>query len=201
MGAAAGQRECADDQRPDLAAVPGRGQEDPHPRRSHAGRRPAQRRRGGARGRAGGEARNPRHRVLPLYRPGPEGRARQRGVQREQSRLQGLPRDQEGIPRARPRHRRRARPLHQPRPRRPDAWRDDPQRRERRGAGATVAQPGARRRRRDRALRHDGRPGRPRSATRSTARASSTSRSSPMPPNTPRPSMARSATRSAPRAR
>ena len=67
---------------------------------------------------------------FPYTEAEPQGRARQRGVQRAQSRLPRLPRDQEGVSRPRPRHRRRARPLHQPRPRRPDGGRDDPQRRD-----------------------------------------------------------------------
>ena len=86
--------------------------------RGDAGRRPAQRRPGGARGRARREARHSGDRLLPLHRAASEGRTRQRGLQRGQSRLPRLPRDQEGVPGARPRHRRRARPLHQPRPRR-----------------------------------------------------------------------------------
>ena len=59
-----------------------------------------------------------------------------RGAQRRQSRLPRDARHQEGIARHRRALRRRARSLHQPRPRRPDARRRDPQRRDGRGAGA-----------------------------------------------------------------
>ncbi len=172
MGAAAGVGARAHDRRPHLAAVPDRGREGARARRGDAGRRPAERRRGGARGRAGGQARHPGDRLLSLHRAASEGRARDRGLQRGQSRLPRLPGDQGEVPRARPRHRRGARPLHQPRPRRARARArrrsPHPQRRDGRGAGPPGAQSGARRRRRHRPLRHDGRPGRrdPRGARR-----------------------------------
>ena len=76
-----------------------------------------------------------------------------------------------------------------------------PQRRDRRGAGPAGAGPGRGRLRHHRAVRHDGRPRRrhPRGARRRPV--SATCRSWPMRPNTPRPSTARSATRSARRQR
>ena len=58
-----------------------------------------------------------------------------RGAQPRQSRLPGDARHPQGRPRYRHPARRRARSLHQPRPRRPDARRHHPQRRDGRGAG------------------------------------------------------------------
>ena len=75
------------------------------------------------------------------------------------------------------------------------------QRRDRRGAGPTGAQPGARRGRRDRAVRHDGRPRR--RDPRGARRRGFSRRADPRLRRQIRlaPSMGRSATRSAPRAR
>ncbi len=145
---------------------------------------------------------HPLHRAVPLHRPGAARRGRLRGAQPRQS----------GLPGGRARSRRRF----------PSigvlcdvaldpftshghdgliARRRDPQRRDGRGAGAAGAGAGRGRLRHHRAVRHDGRPRRrdPRGARR--RQASPTCRSWPTRRNTPRPSTARSATRSARRRR
>ena len=75
MGSAAGRGERADSERPHLAALPHRWQGEARSGRGDAGRRPAQRRRGGSRGRAGCPARHSGDRLLPLYRAASQGRA------------------------------------------------------------------------------------------------------------------------------
>ena len=116
MGAAAGARKRAHHRRSDLAAVRGRRQQQARAGRLDARRRAPQRRSGGARRRARGEARHPLHRAVSLHRAVAARRDRHRGAQRRQSGLPGGARDQEGISRSRRALRRGARSLHQPRP-------------------------------------------------------------------------------------
>ena len=97
--------------------------------------------------------------LFPVHRPGAEDRRRPRGAEPRRPGPARGARAEGALPRTRPDDRRRARPVHHPRPGRPARrHRLHRQRRDRRGADAAGAGAGRGRRRHRRAERHDGRP-------------------------------------------
>ena len=114
--APAGARARAFGERSSLAALPDRRHGGARAGRIDAGRRAHQRRRGGARSRARRKAAHPGARDLPQYRSLLARSARLGGAERQEPGLPRRARHQEGRAGDRDRHRRRARPLHEPRP-------------------------------------------------------------------------------------
>ena len=193
--AASGPRNALDRRRPHLAAVPRRRRRRPQPVAAMPG---VQRlsvdkavEGGGASRRPSASRHSPSSRT-PTRPPRPTG---SEAINPENLVCAG-PRDQESRPQPRRHRRRGARPLHEPRPRRDHGGRGDRQRCQRRAALRAGADRGGSRRRRDRALGHDGRPRR-RDPRALDGRDTSTSRSWPTRRNTPPRSTGRSATRSA----
>ncbi len=118
LGTAPRARNRRDARRSDLAPLPDRGREPAGSRGVHAGRRTAERGRSRAGRGAGREARDPGSGPVSVHGSGPARSARLRSLAGRQSRVPGLPGHQGRGPRDRPPDRCRARPLHEPRPRR-----------------------------------------------------------------------------------